>query len=410
MAAQQQTTRSRNRTSKAALREVLFVGNNWDGTVDVLDSSTGLERIGRVNVIPDKEQRLREIRAHPVKHAYFRGVRQIYGEGHDQFADDVFSTPEGSAIAVSRPSFADVVCVDLTTGDIRWRFPVAGHRADHMALSPDGTRLAVSAFTARTVHVLDITTGQEFGSFPAGDKPHENIFTQDGRHIWNMSIGHVGTDLDVRWFDRAKGDRHITIADAATLEVVRTINMRHRLDIYGRRDISHSVRPAVFTPDETLLYFQVSFFNGFIEYDVKRDAITRVKTLPGNVATSVNRMAWANDSRHHGIAMNPDGDKLCVTGVMDNYATVVDRETLQEGPLVPASKPYWATVTGDGTAAVISESAADRVTAIDFTTGQRGASADVGQHPQRIRLGHTTADWPRPREARGSPRSAARQL
>ncbi|MFI2241722.1 YncE family protein [Streptomyces chrestomyceticus] len=393
MAAQHQTTRSRDDIPEA-LREVFFVGNNWDGTVDVLDSSPGLERIGQINAIPDRDERLREIRDNPVKHAYFRGVRQIYGEGHDQFVDDVFSTPDGSAVAVSRPSFADAVGIDLTTGDIRWRFPVAGHRTDHMALSPDGTRLAVSAFTARTVHVLDITTGREHGSFPAGDKPHENLFTRDGRSIWNMSIGHVGNDLDARWLDWTKGDRRITVADATTLEVVRTINMRHRLNAYGRRDLSHSVRPATFSPDEALLYFQVSFFNGFIEYDVARDAITRIKTLPGNTATSSDRMAWSNDSRHHGIAMSPDGAKLCVAGVMDNYATVVDRETLQEGPLVPASRPYWAAVTGDGTAAVISESAADRVTAIDFATGQRGASVDVGKHPQRIRLGHTIPDWP----------------
>ncbi|MFF3272762.1 YncE family protein [Streptomyces chrestomyceticus] len=395
MAAQHHTTRSRGDTPEA-LREVLFVGNNWDGTVDVLDSSSGLERIGRIDVIPDRDQRLREIRANPVKHACFRGVRQIYGEGHDQFVDDVFSTPDGRVIAVSRPSFADVVGVDLATGGIRWRFPVAGHRTDHMAVSPDGTRLAVSAFTARTVHVLDISTGREHGSFRAGDKPHENVFTRDGRYIWNMSIGHVGTDLDARWLDWTKGDRHITVADARTLEVIRTINMRHRLNLYGRRDLSHSVRPVVFTPDETLLYFQVSFFNGFIEYDVARDTILRVKTLPGNTATSSDRMAWANDSRHHGITMSPDGGKLCVAGVMDNYVTVVDRETLQEGPLVPASRPYWATVTGDGTAAAITESAADRVTAIDFATGRRGASTDVGKHPQRIRLGHTTPDWSPP--------------
>ncbi|GCD41891.1 YncE family protein [Streptomyces paromomycinus] len=392
MASQQQTTRSRHNT-KAALREVLFVGNNWDGTVDILDSSASLERIGRINAIPDREQRMREIRESPVKHAYFRGVRQIYGEGHDQFVDDVFSTPDGSAIAVSRPSFADVVCIGLDTGEIRWRFPVAGHRTDHMAVSPDSTRLAVSAFTARTVHVLDITTGQEHGSFPAGDKPHENIFTQDGRYIWNMSVGHVGTDLDARWLDWTKGDRHITIADATSLEVVRTINMRHRLNAYGRRDLSHSIRPTVFTPDETLLYFQVSYFNGLIEYDIKRDIITRIKTLPGNVATTSDRKAWVNDSRHHGIAISPDGTRLCIAGVMDNYATIIDRETLNEGPLIPASKPYWATVTGDGTAAVISESAANRVTAINFTTGRRGASTDVGKHPQRIRLGHILTSW-----------------
>jgi YVTN family beta-propeller protein len=78
---------------------------------------------------------------------------------------------------------------------------------------------------------------------------------------------------------------------------------------------------------------------------------------------------------------------------MDDYATVVDRASLREGPLVPASKPYWATVTGDGRACVISESGADRVTSIDFATGARIASVQVGDHPQRVRLGHIPASW-----------------
>ncbi|WP_448321863.1 YncE family protein, partial [Streptomyces sp. CO7] len=109
-----------------------------------------------------------------------------------------------------------------------------------------------------------------------------------------------------------------------------------------------------------------------------------------------DRTTWVNDSRHHGLSISPDGDKLCVAGTMDDYATVVDRATLQEGPLVPASKPYWATVSGDGRSCVISESGADRVTAIDFATGRRVTSVDVGDHPQRVRLARVPADWTGP--------------
>jgi YVTN family beta-propeller protein len=103
-----------------------------------------------------------------------------------------------------------------------------------------------------------------------------------------------------------------------------------------------------------------------------------------------------NDSRHHGISMNPSGTELCVAGTMDDYATVVNRATLQEGPLVTASKPYWATVSGDGKDCIISESGADQVTAIDFATGQKVTSVPVGDHPQRVRLAHVPADWTGP--------------
>ncbi|MFI8192563.1 YncE family protein [Streptomyces sp. NPDC085946] len=382
--------------SSAALREVLFVGNNWDGTADVLASTGDFARIGRIDVVPDKAERMAEINADPIRWIYFMAIRNSVGEGHDQFVDDMYSTPDGTSVVVSRPSFADVVSLDLATGRINWRFPVAGHRADHMAVSPDGTRVAVSASTANTVHVLDIVTGRQLGSFATGDKPHENVFTKDGKYVWNMSIGEVNTALDAPWLDWTKGDRRITVADATTYRQVKVIDMRERLDAAGLKEYSDAVRPAAFSPDESKLYFQVSFFNGFLEYDVAADRITRVKTLPENPDTSTDRTTWVNDSRHHGLSMKPDGSKLCVAGTMDDYTTVVDRATLQQGPLVPTSKPYWATVSGDGRSCVVSESGADQVTAIDFATGRKTVSVPVGDHPQRVRLGHVTADWSGP--------------
>ncbi|MEU9365834.1 YncE family protein [Streptomyces avermitilis] len=382
--------------SAAALREVMFVGNNWDGTADVIKSTGDLAKIGRINVVPDKEQRLAQINADPIKWIYFMAIRNGVGEGHDQFVDDMYSTPDGRSMVVSRPSFADVVSIDLATGQVNWRFPVSGYRSDHMAVSPDGTRVAVSASTANTVHVLDINTGRQLGSFATGDKPHENIFTKDGKYIWNMAIGDVNTSLDAPWQDWTKGDRRITVVDATTFQQVKVVDMRQRLDAIGLTDYSDAVRPAVFSPDESKLYFQVSFFNGFLEYDVASDRITRVKTLPKNPATSEDRTTWVNDSRHHGISMNPSGTKLCVAGTMDDYASVVDRSTLQEGPLVPVSKPYWATVSGDGKDCVVSESGSDQVTAIDFATGQKTVSVPVGDHPQRVRLAHVPADWTGP--------------
>src|SRR3954454_13678215 len=132
-------------------RPVILVGNNWAGTTDVLDPFT-FERLDRINVIPDKDAREAESMLNPDREAFFVLIRQQVGEGNDQFNDDVFSSHDGRTIYVSRPSFADVVAIDLKTHDIVWRTPVAGYRADHMAISPDGTKLLVSASTANVVH------------------------------------------------------------------------------------------------------------------------------------------------------------------------------------------------------------------------------------------------------------------
>ncbi|WP_328835772.1 YncE family protein [Streptomyces europaeiscabiei] len=383
-------------SAAADLREVMFVGNNWEGTADVIKSSGDFAKVGRVNVIPDKAARIAEINADPIRWIAYMTIRNSVGEGHDQYVDDMYSTPDGSSMVVSRPSFADVVSINLTTGAINWRFPVSGYRSDHMAVSPDGKRVAVSASTANTVHVLDIATGKQLGSFKTGDKPHENIFTSDGKYVWNMAIGDVNTQTDAPWLDWTKGDRKITVVDTSTFQQVKVIDMRERLNAIGLSDYSDAVRPAAFSPDETKLYFQVSFFNGFFEYDIATDKITRTKTLPKSAGVSDDRTTFVNDSRHHGLTMKPDGTKLCIAGTMDDYATVVDRATLQEGPLVPVSKPYWSTVSGDGKSCVVSESGADQVTAIDFATGRKTVSVAVGDHPQRVRLARVPANWTGP--------------
>jgi DNA-binding beta-propeller fold protein YncE len=382
--------------SNAPLKEVMFVGNNWEGTTDVLTSREDFAKLGRVNVVPDKDERLREIYADPVKLIAFLAVRNGPGEGHDQLVDDMYTTPDGQSLVASRPSFADVVSINLTTGKLNWRFPVSGFRSDHMAVSPDGNRVAVSASTSNTVHVLDINTGAQVGSFATGDTPHENVYTNGGKYLWNMAIGNVETALDDPALDWTKGDRYITVVDTSTYQRVKKIDMRERLDAFGRKDLSDAVRPVAFSPDESKLYFQVSFFNGFVEYDIGTDKVTRITTLPKNPNTSDDRTTWVNDSRHHGLSMNPAGDKLCVAGTMDDYATIVDRASLQQGPLVPAVKPYWATVSGDGKDCVISESGADQITAIGFATGQKKLSIPVGDHPQRIRIGHVPSTWTSP--------------
>ncbi len=374
---------------------VMFVGNNWDGTVTVIEPSGDYAQVGRLNAIPDYQTRIWEIAFHPIRLGYFLGIRHSVGEGNDQYVDDMYSTPDGKSLVISRPSFADVVSIDMQSGEVNWRFPVEGFRADHMAVSPDGTEVAVSSSTANVVHLLNIYTGEEVGRFETGDKPHENTYIDDGRFIINASIGEVNTDLDAPWLDFTKGDRKLTIYDRHAGEVAYEIDMRDRLNDAGRDDLSDSIRPYTLSPDENTLYFQVSFFNGVVEYDMLSDKITRVIELPEGAAPS-DRKEFVNDSRHHGLSISPDGSKLCVAGTMDEYATIVDVETGEAGPLIEAGKPYWATVSADGTACVISESDTDVVTVIDFETGNKLMSVDVGNHPQRVRLGSVPVGWTGP--------------
>ncbi len=161
---------------KQAKRDVLVVSNNWAGTADLIDPHT-FERLDRINVIPDAKKRIAEIHADPTATAFFDLIRELIGEGHNQYVDDGFTSPDGRVVYFSRPSFADVVAIDLKTEKIVWRTKVGGYRADHMAISDDGRRLLVSASTANVVDVIRTRTGKIIGQFPSGDSPHENNFS-----------------------------------------------------------------------------------------------------------------------------------------------------------------------------------------------------------------------------------------
>ncbi len=386
-------------------RQVMFVGNNWEGTADIVDART-FERLARINTIPDKEERLAEIQRDPVRLAFFLAIRQAVGEGNDQYTDDMFTSHDGRFVYVSRPSFADVVGISLETQQIVWRFPMEGQRSDHMAISPDGKSLLVSDSTANKVHRLDTRTGRKTGEFPSGDSPHENNYSRDGSLIFHASIGRVYTPTDQELIpplelirDTTNGERYFQVVDANTMQVLERVDMGQKLEEAGYPEMDSAVRPMALSPDERTLYAQVSFHHGFIEYDLEQDRVTRVANLPlSEEAQATLREQYLLDSAHHGLAMNPEGTKLCAAGTMSDYAAIVHRDSFAHTILPIGEKPYWSTNGPGGTHCWLSVSGDDKVVVIDYATERQVAEIPVGDHPQRVRLGavHETilADLP----------------
>jgi hypothetical protein len=307
-------------------REVMFVGNNWAGSATVVDART-YRPIRTIDTIPDRAARMTETLTRPDKLAFYLAIRAGVGEGNDQYTDDMFTTHDGRLVAVSRPSFADVVGIDLASGAIRWRFPMVGYRADHMGVSPDGERLLVSDSTAGKVHELDLRTGAKLREFASGDTPHENNYTRDGERIFHASIGTVYTPVDRTElgvaYDTAKGERVFQIVRNSDMGIETRWDMGKELAEAGYPAMSSAVRPMAVAPDERFVYLQVSFFHGFVEFDTQAPdadpgatydgepavgAVRRVVPLPDRT-NGLPRKQYVLDSAHHGLARKGPGPR-----------------------------------------------------------------------------------------------------
>jgi hypothetical protein len=354
------------------------------------------KRVARINVIPDIEQRMQEIATDPERLGYFLGIRALVGEGNDQYVDDMYSSNDGRRLIVSRPSLRDVVAINLRTRKIVWRFVVDGQRSDHMAISPNGKRVAVSASTGNVVHILSVKTGKEVGRFPSGDSPHENNYSRNGKRIYHASIGLVYTPADQPQVDSTKGERYFQIVRTRDNKLLRRIDMGKKLDRAGYPEMSSAVRPMALSPREKWVYFQVSFFHGFVEYSLRRHRVTRLAHLP--IAEHVEdtpREEYLLDSAHHGIAMNRRGTKLCVAGTMSDYAAIVRRRTFRY-KLVrrpEGAKPYWSTTSANGRLCYVSWSGLDQISVINYRRAKEVKRINVGDHPQRIRNGFVRIGW-----------------
>lgn len=88
---------------------------------------------------------------------------------------------------------------------------------------------------------------------------------------------------------------------------------------------------------------------------------------------------------------------MCAAGTMSDYAAIVSRRTFGHTLIHGGEKPYWSTNNDSGRKCFVSWSGSDRISVISYRRMKEVARVDVGDHPQRMRMGTVTADWVRTR-------------
>lgn len=395
--------------SSADMRPVVFASNGAEGTVSVIDAQS-LQEIRRIDTTPDAPP------SEEPQATAFQVLQEDPNEGQDQNL-----SPDGRTLYVSRGNRGDVAAFNLRTGQLLWKAPIPGFRADHMNISRDGRYLFASDLFENYVRVIDAATGEVVGNVPTGMWPHDNRVDPNGERILNQSIGRIVKDIGLLrsallpgaevpvpvQFDElpgitadsvtpppvaGEGENYdyvhlITIFDAEPPFEVREVI---RFDLGGDDvpdEFARGLRPSEITSDGRFLYAQLSDFRGVIEYDLKNRELTHSVDLspegtPAMVPLSDTRYLEENDffrSPHHGLALSGDEEYICVAGRADNQVFLVERASMTEVAAIDVGmEPGWATTGPLGENCYIANSASNDVSVVSFAQQAEIARVPVG--------------------------------
>lgn len=361
---------ARASTQTATTRDLLFVGNSSDGTVDVFDANT-FQRLETINVIPDGSTP-----QDPLQALLYPTLTAKVGINYVQ---DIAVSPDGKTLYVSRGYLGDVAAFNLASPQhpLLWRVQIHSLRADHAELSPDGKRLFVSALTSDVVEVIDTTTHSVVGEVPAGDWPHTLGFSPDGSTIYNGSLGVQALDTVTSQTPPTDGRHWLEAIDPQTLLLQR-----------APCQFSEGIRPFVLTADGKVMYLQLSYYNGVVEYDPFNCQTLRTLDLPlAGPGLTTAPHDYPNEAAQHGIALSPDGQWLCSAGTIDNYAALIKLPdfSLSSSKIIPVGQePAYAVNSPDGRYCFVASRGpnANNVSVISYATQSVVTTLPTGLHPQ----------------------------
>jgi YVTN family beta-propeller protein len=146
------------------------------------------------------------------------------------------------------------------------------------------------------------------------------------------------------------------------------------------------VRPFQLSPDEKLLYAQLSKLHGFVVLDLARDSVIRTVELPtlGKAvpAASLKASHWVVN---HGLGITNDGRYLLANASLSGFTAIYSLPDLKLVGTVPVGRePNWIVFSKDGKYAYVSSRRENTVSVISIADCREIARIKVGEFPQRM--------------------------
>jgi DNA-binding beta-propeller fold protein YncE len=334
--------------------EIALVANAESGTVAFVDTAAHAV-VGRMDVNPARVK--------------------SEGPGAPNYAQDTDVSSDGRTLYVSRGYLGDVAAFDLVSGRLLWNRSLNTLRADHMTLTRDGRSLFVSALLENRVYKISTATGEIAGHLVTGVYPHDVKLSNDGRRLYNTSIGAI--------LSLPRPPNAPPLADTPGFPFQLTVADPDSLQTIERIQLDHAIRPWQFAPGEKSLYAQLANEHAVVVYDLAAKKFSRRLDLP--VKPGVTVKDWDFEAPHHGLALTEDGQTLCLAGRASDYAALVRAPELTLIATIPVGDaPGWAEMADNGRVCLIANARSDDLSIISIPERRELRRLAIGDGPKHI--------------------------
>ena len=209
-------------------------------------------------------------------------------------------SPDGKTVYVASEDSGKVFIIDAQNDAILGSVDVGGE-PEGVRFSPDGRFVLATAEAGNSVALIDASTHNVLATIPAGQRPRDVLFSPDSKYA----------------FVSGEADASLTVIDVAARSVL------SKVKIEGERILPMGL---ALSPDGTRLF--VSAGRGGVVF------VLDAKTLAVIGRAKVGTRPW-------GIALSPDGRLLFTANGPSNDVSVLKADTLEIVKTIPAGARPW---------------------------------------------------------------------